>query len=118
MIPVWAQSAAGPINLGGSAPPASTHADILDQAKARRQEREDQRRRRKALCVCRRGAGRGEARSVRSRVRERFFEVDVRGVEALRCWCLLGGMRSVGKWAGEMVSSGEGKSIGLESPLD
>jgi ubiquitin-protein ligase E3 C len=110
MIPIWGDERRRPINLGGTSS-ASSHTAILDQAKARRLEREDNRRRElSAIRVQAWWRGVREAEAVRGRMRDIFWE-DVRGIRALRCMILVGRDEEVlGGWSAEMVRGGERKS--------
>jgi ubiquitin-protein ligase E3 C len=110
MIPIWGgDERRRPMNLGGTTS-ASTHAAILDEAKARRQEREDQRRREE--CAVRVQAwwrGLREARGVRAEMRRGFIEGgDVGGIGALRCLVLIGGRDGevLGRWSAVMGGDG------------
>jgi len=104
MIPIWGDERRRPINLGGAASSASTHAAILDQAKARRQEREDGRRREEgAVRVQAWWRGVRSARSARRQMKDAFAG-DVRGIGGLRCLVFGGGDEDVlGVWSGAMA---------------
>jgi ubiquitin-protein ligase E3 C len=109
MIPVWGDERRRPINLGGSTTSASSHAAILDQAKARRLEREDNRRREEnAVKLQAWWRGVREARLVREQMKI-VFERDVNGITALRCLVLIGRSdeRVLGQWSTSMT---EGQS--------
>jgi ubiquitin-protein ligase E3 C len=107
MIPIWGDERRRPINLGGASS-ASSHAAILDQAKARRQEREENRRREEnAVRVQAWWRGAKEARLVRAHMKN-VFEGDVLGITGLRCLVLIGRDEEVlGRWSSAMVASGE-----------
>ena len=111
MIPIWGDERRRPINLGGTST-ASSHAAILDQAKARRLEREDNRRKEESAVKVQ-GWWRAvrEARLVRGYLR-RVFEGDVGGITGLRCLVLIGGRDGelLGRWSGAMVAGGERES--------
>ncbi|KAF8428416.1 HECT-domain-containing protein [Boletus edulis BED1] len=77
------------INLGGSTS-VSSQAAILDQARARRMEREAQRKREEsAIRIQAWWRGAREARRVRQQLR-RVFQEEVTGFTALRCLVLVG----------------------------
>lgn len=77
------------INLGGSTS-VTSQAAILDQARARRMEREAQRKREEsAIRIQAWWRGAHEARRVRWQLR-RVFQEQVTGITALRCLVLVG----------------------------
>ncbi|KIM80499.1 hypothetical protein PILCRDRAFT_534642 [Piloderma croceum F 1598] len=99
-----------PINMGGTSS-ASSHAAILDQAKALRVKREYQRRREES-------AERVQAWWRGVKVREelkKVFESHVGGITGLRCLVLIGGREeeALGVWSGLMVDNGEQKLLEL-----
>ncbi|KII83229.1 hypothetical protein PLICRDRAFT_180633 [Plicaturopsis crispa FD-325 SS-3] len=91
------------INLGGASS-ASSHAAILDQAKARRMEREAQRLRAdSAVRLQAWWRGVHEAKKVKAEMR-RVFEGDVLGLTGLRCLVLIGRDEEVlGAWSSAMT---------------
>lgn len=96
------------INLGG-ATAHSTQASILQEAKARRQQRDDLRRKQegatKIQCWWR---GRRQAEVVKIQLRETFSE-DVTSLTALRCLVLIGRDEALlGQWSTAAVSAGPG----------
>lgn len=109
MIPIWEDDRRRKINLGGASS-ASSHAAILDQAKAHRLEREDHRR--KQINAVRLQAwwrGVTEARSVRKQMKQAFAD-DVTGINGLRCLVLIGMDEDVlGQWSSIMLASGQGE---------
>lgn len=96
------------INLGGS-PSATTHASLLQDAKARRQQRNDMKRRQdSATKIQSWWRGRKQAVLVRQELR-RTFEQNVTNLTGLRCLVLIGKDDAIlGKWSSAMLSDGGG----------
>jgi ubiquitin-protein ligase E3 C len=113
MIPIFGDERRRKMNLGGASS-ASSHAAILDQAKARRSERHDLRRRQENVVKLQAWwRGLKEARMVRSELKK-AFEEDVTGITGLRCLVLTGRDEEVlGRWSSAMISSGEGTFFDL-----
>lgn len=111
MIPIWGEDRRRQMNLGGSSS-AATHTAILDQAKARRLERESNRRKQEsAVRVQAWWRGTKQAQAVRERMKKQF-EGDVRGIRGLRCLTLIGRDEEVlGRWSSVMVNGGEGEYL-------
>lgn len=110
MIPIWEDDRRRKINLGGASS-ASSHTAILDEAKARRLEREDYRRKEiNAVRIQAWWRGISEARSARRKMK-RTFSDDVTGITGLRCLVLIGRDEDVlGQWSSAMIASGPGES--------
>ncbi|KAI0039666.1 HECT-domain-containing protein [Auriscalpium vulgare] len=96
------------INLGG-ATSASSHVDILHQAKAQRSQRQDSRKRQESAAhiqawwrgVCRRRAVKRELRLL--------FEADALGLNGLRALVLIGRNEEVlAQWSSAVLQEGEG----------
>jgi ubiquitin-protein ligase E3 C len=108
MLPVFANEKRRKINLGGQVS-VQTHDSIVNQARARREEREDRRRQHEsAVRIQAWWRGSREARSVR---RELYtvFQRDPLSISGLRCLVLIGGNDQVlGTWSAAVVGSGEG----------
>ncbi|KAF7981928.1 hypothetical protein HWV62_30697 [Athelia sp. TMB] len=106
MIPLWGEEKKRKINLGGSRS-ASTHAAILDEAKARRAERESTRRRQEgAVGIQTWWKGIKERRRIRGEMRN-AFERDVTGLNGLRCLALIGrDEEALGVWSTAMIAGG------------
>jgi ubiquitin-protein ligase E3 C len=117
MLPVFDDNRRRRINLGGNSS-ATTHAAILDQAKARRSEREQNRKRNEsAVRLQAWWRGLREVRGVRHELRT-AFENDITGITGMRCLVLLGtDDEALGIWSRAMVSSGHGQSILSPPPL-
>lgn len=98
------------INLGGSTS-VSSQAAILDQARARRMEREAQRKREEsAIRIQAWWRGACEARRVRQQLR-RLFQEQVTGITALRCLVLVGqDEKLLSQWS-ERISEDDGRTI-------
>ena len=98
------------INLGGSTS-VSTHAAILDQARARRMEREAQRKREEsAIRIQEWWRGACETRRVRQQLR-RVFQEQVTGLTALRCLVLVGQDEELLSLWSERISQDDGRTI-------
>lgn len=98
------------INLGGSTS-VSSQAAILDQARARRMEREAQRRREdSAIRIQAWWRGACEARRVRQQLR-RVFREQVTGLTALRCLVLIGDDDELLSIWSERISQNDGRFI-------
>jgi ubiquitin-protein ligase E3 C len=99
------------INLGGTSS-ATSQAAILDQAKARRTEREDNRRRQdNAIRLQAWWRGVREVRAVRRQMKYEF-ERDVTGLKGMRCLVLMGGDEdALALWSKTVVDSGEGEFV-------
>ncbi|TFK46201.1 HECT-domain-containing protein [Heliocybe sulcata] len=95
------------INLGG-ARSASSHELILEQAKARRTEREDNRRKRdSAVRLQSWWRGLSEARRVRRQLRQTLAE-NVTGIGGLRCLVVMGqDEEALAMWSDAMLGAGE-----------
>ncbi|KAF9222782.1 HECT-domain-containing protein [Gyrodon lividus] len=95
------------INLGGSTS-VSSQAAILDQARARRIEREALRRREEsAIRIQAWWRGVSEARRVRQQLRQ-VFQENVTGLTALRCLVLIGQDEALlGQWSKKMSQDDE-----------
>lgn len=96
------------INLGGTSS-ATTHAHIVNQAKARRFERENSRKKHdSAVRIQAWWRGINQARAVRTQLRESFAQ-DVLGVNGLRCMVLIGKDEEVlGHWSTTLTNGGQG----------
>jgi ubiquitin-protein ligase E3 C len=98
------------INLGGSTS-VSSQAAILDQARARRMEREAQRKRgESAIRIQAWWRGACEARRVRQQLR-RVFQEQVTGLTALRCLVLVGQDEELLSLWSERISQDDGRTI-------
>lgn len=108
MLPTFGDERRRPINLGG-ATSASSHAAILEEAKARRLERHNfKRRQEKAVRLQSWWRGVNEAKIARQAMRK-AFEDDVTGITGLRCLVLIGKDEEIiGKWSTTILSTGEG----------
>ncbi|EIM79363.1 HECT-domain-containing protein [Stereum hirsutum FP-91666 SS1] len=95
------------INLGGASS-ATTHAHILNQAKARRSERENSRKKHdSAVRIQAWWRGNMQVRNVRQQLRQSFAQ-DVLGVNGLRCMVLIGKDEEVlGHWSTTLTSGGQ-----------
>ncbi|RDX43479.1 HECT-domain-containing protein [Lentinus brumalis] len=93
------------INLGG-AHTATTHNDILQEAKLRRIQRDDHRRRQDAARRIQHSwRGYAARRDVRTRLRS-TFEQDITSLTGLRCLVLLGqDEEALGRWSTVVLSS-------------
>jgi ubiquitin-protein ligase E3 C len=109
MFPIWGDDRRRKINLGGASS-ASSQTAILDEAKARRLEREDQRRKQiNAVKLQAWWRGISEARSARKQMKRTFAD-DVTGITGLRCLVLIGRDEDVlGQWSSTMIVSGHGE---------
>ncbi len=96
------------INLGG-AHTATTHNDILQEAKLRRIQRDDHRRRQDAARRIQHSwRGYAARRDVRTRLRS-TFEQDITSLTGLRCLVLLGqDEEALGRWSTVVLSSRQG----------
>lgn len=103
------------INLGGASS-ATTHAHILNQAKARRSERENSRKKHdSAVRIQAWWRGNMQVRNVRQQLRQSFAQ-DVLGVNGLRCMVLIGKDEEVlGHWSTTLTSGGQGPSLWKQS---
>lgn len=106
MLPLFGDHRRREINLGGSSS-ATSQAVILNQARARRIERETIRKRQEsAVTIQSWWRGITGARRVRQRLREQFTG-DVTGLTGLRCLVLIGQDEDVlDRWATEVLSQG------------
>jgi hypothetical protein len=96
------------INLGGHSS-STSQISILNEAKARREERQDyKRRQRNAVRIQAWWRGLREARAVRRELRK-TFERDVTGLTGLRCLVLIGrDENALAQWSIAMINAGEG----------
>lgn len=96
------------INLGGVTA-QSSQASILQEAKARRLQRDELRRREEgAIKIQSWWRGRRQAELVRQQLREKF-EQDVTGLTGLRCLVLIGrDEASLARWSTEIIAAGPG----------
>lgn len=96
------------INLGGASSAAS-HSSIIDQAKARRHERDEQRRRSEsALRIQAWWRGANATRIVRAQLRE-HFQANLRNLTGLRCLALLGqDEEALGAWSTAVTGNSAG----------
>lgn len=99
------------INLGGTSS-ATTHTHILNQAKARRSERENSRKRHdSAVRIQAWWRGNRQVRIVRQQLRESFAQ-DVLGVNGLRCMVMIGKDEEVlGHWSTSLTNGGQGSLL-------
>jgi ubiquitin-protein ligase E3 C len=106
MLPLFGDHRRREINLGGSSS-ATSQAVILNQARARRIERETIRKRQEsAVTIQAWWRGITGARRVRQHLREQFTG-DVTGLTGLRCLVLIGQDDDVlDRWATEVLSQG------------
>lgn len=106
MLPLFGDDKRREINLGGSTS-ATSQAAILNQARARRIERETIRKRQEsAVTIQAWWRGITGARRVRQQLREQFSE-DVTSLTGLRCLVLIGQDEDVlDRWATEVLSRG------------
>ncbi|OAX36693.1 HECT-domain-containing protein [Rhizopogon vinicolor AM-OR11-026] len=106
MLPVFGDNRRREINLGGSSS-VTSQAAILNQARARRIEREAIRKRQEsAVTIQAWWRGISVARRVRQQLREQFTG-DVTGLTGLRCLVLIGQDDDVlDRWATEVLSQG------------
>lgn len=115
MLPIFGDERRRQINLGGASS-ASTHTAILDQAKARRNERQEQKRRQEnATRIQAWWRGVQDAKTTRIQMR-RMFEEDVTGITGLRCLVLTRDEEVLGKWSSTIVQRGEGECQSLSLP--
>ena len=98
------------INLGGASS-ASSHAAILNQARAQRFERDKVRRQHEsAVRIQAWWRGIRDTRALRREL-QASFEQDVLGLSGLRCLVLIGSNDDLfGRWSGAIVCAGEGMS--------
>ena len=96
------------INLGGRSS-STSQVSILNEAKARREERQDYKRRQKnAVRIQAWWRGLREAQTVRQELRK-TFEHNVTGITGLRCLVLIGqDEHALAQWSTAMISAGEG----------
>jgi ubiquitin-protein ligase E3 C len=109
MLPLFTDERRKPINLGGPSS-ASTHAAIIDQAKARRSERQDLRKRiDAAVRIQAYWRGVQTRRQLRCRG-EGVGAGDVGSLDVLRWVVLVGGKDEdvLGRWSMGVVGSGDG----------
>lgn len=108
MLPLFGDEQRRQINLGGK-PTATSHTAILDQAKARRSERQNEKRRYdNAVRIQAWWRGLRAARLGREDMR-RTFEGDVDGLTGLRCLFVMGGdAEALGLWSAAMLDGGQG----------
>jgi hypothetical protein len=108
MLP-FAQEKRRKINLGGATSVAS-QTDILNDAKARRTEREEIRRRHEsALCIQSHWRSSRQSRAVKHTLSERFQE-DVLGLNGMRTLVLIGNDDSLlAQWSEAVTRAGDGE---------
>ena len=110
MLPSFGNERRRPINLGGASSAAS-HADILEEAKNRRAERQTiKRRQENAVRLQAWWRGAVAARVARHEMRK-TFEADITGISGLRCLVLIGRDEEVlARWSNAINSASEGTS--------
>jgi ubiquitin-protein ligase E3 C len=107
MLPVFGDDRRRLINLGGVSS-ASSHATILEQAKALRSERLDNKRKEeKAIRLQAWWRGLTAARTARAQMRTAFQD-DVTGITGLRCLVLIGDDQMLAKWSEAVYAMGDG----------
>ncbi|KAG2070327.1 HECT-domain-containing protein [Suillus decipiens] len=108
MLPLFGDERRREINLGGSSSVTTSQAAILNQARARRIERETVRKRQEsAVTIQAWWRGITSARRVRQELREQFTG-DITGLTGLRCLVLIGQDTSfLDRWAAEVLSQGK-----------
>lgn len=96
------------INLGG-AHSATSYTDILNEAKAKREQRQELKRRQdSAIRIQTWWRGISQVRSIKRELR-RLFEQDITGIEGLRCLILIGqDQDALGRWSTAIVNSKQG----------
>lgn len=107
MLPLFGDERRREINLGGSSSVTTSQAAILNQARARRIERETVRKRQEsAVTIQAWWRGVTDARRVRQELRGQFIG-DITGLTGLRCLVLIGqDVDFLDKWAAEVLSQG------------
>lgn len=107
MLPLFGDERRRQINLGGSSSATTSQAAILNQARARRFERETARKRQEsAVTIQAWWRGITDARRVRQKLREQFAG-DITGLTGLRCLVLIGpDTEFIDIWAAEVLSQG------------
>lgn len=107
MLPLFGDERRREINLGGSSSVTTSQAAILNQARARRIERETVRKRQEsAVTIQAWWRGITDARRVRQKIREQFTG-DITGLTGLRCLVLIGqDIDFLDRWAAEVLSQG------------
>lgn len=107
MLPLFGDERRRQINLGGSSSATTSQAAILNQARARRVERETARKRQEsAVAIQAWWRGITDARRVRQNLREQFAG-DITGLTGLRCLVLIGpDTEFLDGWAAEVLSRG------------
>ncbi|KAG1720932.1 HECT-domain-containing protein [Suillus lakei] len=107
MLPLFGDERRREINLGGSSSVTTSQAAILNQARARRIERETVRKRQEsAVTIQAWWRGITDARRVRQELREQFTG-DITGLTGLRCLVLIGQDDNfLDRWAAEVLSQG------------
>lgn len=107
MLPLFGDERRREINLGGSSSTTTSQAAILNQARARRIEREAVRKRQEsAVTIQAWWRGITDARRVRQKLREQFAG-DITGLTGLRCLVLIGqDTEFLDRWAAEVLSQG------------
>lgn len=107
MLPLFGDERRREINLGGSSSVTTSQAAILNQARARRIERETVRKRQdSAVTIQAWWRGITDSRRVRQELRE-LFTGDITGLTGLRCLVLIGQDTDfLDKWAVEVLSQG------------
>ncbi|KAG2082638.1 HECT-domain-containing protein [Suillus cothurnatus] len=107
MLPLFGDERRREINLGGSSSVTTSQAAILNQARARRIERETVRKRQEsAVTIQAWWRGITDARRVRQELREQF-RGDITGLTGLRCLVLIGqDTNFLDRWAAEVLSQG------------
>ncbi|KAI0926648.1 hypothetical protein AcV5_007383 [Taiwanofungus camphoratus] len=93
------------INLGG-AHSATSYTDILNEAKAKREQRQELKRRQdSAIRIQTWWRGISQVRFIKRELR-RLFEQDITGIEGLRCLILIGqDQDALGRWSTAIVNS-------------
>jgi ubiquitin-protein ligase E3 C len=109
MLPTFGDERRRPINLGGTTSTSSSHTAILEDARARRLERQNlKRRQEKAVKLQAWWRGIHEARATRQAMRN-AFEHDIVGINGLRRLVLIGKDEEIlGKWSIAITGAGEG----------
>ncbi|KAG1780772.1 HECT-domain-containing protein [Suillus placidus] len=107
MLPLFGDERRREINLGGSSSVTTSQAAILNQARARRIERETVRKRHEsAVTIQAWWRGITDARRARQELREQFTG-DITGLTGLRCLVLIGQDTDfLDRWTAEVLSQG------------
>ena len=108
MFPLLGNEKRRRINLGG-VNSASSHAAIVNQAKALRSERQNSRKRLESVIRIQAWfRGVHQSRAVRQQLRS-LFDQDVLSITGLRCLVLIGRDQAVlGQWSAAILNGGQG----------